>query len=506
MSSGTTIQLDYEPQPKQQKLHDTTHDKDGRIVKQILYGGAAGGGKSHSMRWDAYECCLSNPGLDAYLFRRTRVELENTHIKRIKQELPAFLGAYNETKNRFQFVNGSYLNCCYAEHEKDVEKYNSVEFHWLGIDEATHFTPYQIGYLKTRMRVGGFVPVKPMFPRMIMSANPGGPSHNFLKELFLPKAKDGEIIRPEGEIFYDETMRSPTDPNDPGWPSIFISAKMVDNAYLDEGYDAAFGNIPEWKRKMLVDGDWDVIPGAYFECWNSLKHVIDPFPIPDWWNRFYAVDWGHATPFWIGLFVVSDGHEVMDGLVFPEDALICVWEWYGSEHPFGTKNLGIRLSGFDFGQKVIATKGDYPGVADPSMWRTDSGKSAAERAFDAGLVLQKADNQREMGWQEMYNRIDADLFYSFRSNVALNTCIPSLIADPMNPEDVLKKGMEDHPGDGCRYGMMARPVTRKREPTPDEIQAEIYRNMVQREVKMRDMGMPWLESGGGKHKTPGRLI
>jgi len=85
--------------------------------------------------------CLKNPGCDTYLFRRTRVELENTHIKKLKEEIPYGLGRYNETRNRWEFpeVNGtrSYLNMCYAEHEHDVDKYNSVEFHSLLIDEAS---------------------------------------------------------------------------------------------------------------------------------------------------------------------------------------------------------------------------------------------------------------------------------------------------------------------------------------------------------------------------------
>jgi hypothetical protein len=40
-----------------------------------VWGGAAGGGKSHAVRWDAIMLCLRNPGMQAFLFRKKRREL-----------------------------------------------------------------------------------------------------------------------------------------------------------------------------------------------------------------------------------------------------------------------------------------------------------------------------------------------------------------------------------------------------------------------------------------------
>ncbi len=252
------------------------------------------------MRWDAILACLKNPGCDAYLFRRTRVELENTHIKKLKEEIPHGCGRYNETRNRWEFpeLNGkrSYLNMVYAEHEFDVDKYNSVEFHWLGVDEASQFTPYQLNYLKSRMRIGSWVPSEEyanIFPRCIFSSNPGGPAHTYLKEIFIT---GHEPMMP----FYDRTMRNPADPEDPGWASMFIPAKIPDNKYLDHNYAAAFGGLPVWRQAQLRDGDWDVIPGAFFEAWNPTVHVIEPFRVPEWWPRFRGLDWGFRQPFWVG--------------------------------------------------------------------------------------------------------------------------------------------------------------------------------------------------------------
>ena len=64
-----TIKIDYDPQPKQAALHRCR-------AKQILFGGAAGGGKSHAGRYDLIGFCLENPGLQAFIFRRSLPEAQ----------------------------------------------------------------------------------------------------------------------------------------------------------------------------------------------------------------------------------------------------------------------------------------------------------------------------------------------------------------------------------------------------------------------------------------------
>ncbi|MGI9504131.1 MAG: hypothetical protein ACR2RE_13875, partial [Geminicoccaceae bacterium] len=181
----------YEPQPRQRLLHET-------YARQILYGGAAGGGKSHSIRWDLIGLCLANPGCQAYLFRRTRPELEQTHVEAIKLELGETVGRYAENRNRYEFKNGSNLYMCYCEREADLSRYLSAEMHAVGIDEASTFTERMIQFLKTRNRLGGWQPENDKrhevklkgteqtieigrLPRFVMGSNPGGPGHSYLK-------------------------------------------------------------------------------------------------------------------------------------------------------------------------------------------------------------------------------------------------------------------------------------------------------------------------------------
>ena len=430
------IELPYTPQARQALLHST-------IASEILYGGAAGGGKSHSIRWDGYDFCLKNPGCIAVLVRQTLPQLEKNHIRKVRRELPKELGDYNETKKVFNWWNGSIMAFQHLEYDRDINDFQGDEIHWLGVDEAALLQPHHLAEIKTRLRLGGWKPTDPpavlRLPRLVMGSNPGGPSHFYLKENYIDRAKPETIFEHKAKIRGREIVKT----------RIFIPATMDDNDYLDDEYEAQFTEIPEWKQKQLRDGDWDVIPGAFFDCWGS-ENIIRSFKIPRHWPRWRSCDWGFATPFWIGEWTISDGS--VDEI--PDGALICIWEWYGTSEK---KNVGLRMDAGDVARQIILKRGKVkPGPADPSMWRTDSGPSAAEKARKSKLIFFKGDNQRPPGWQEMYKRINDDMLLSFSTNTYLNRCIPSLRADPMKPEDVLKEG-EDHPGDGCRYMCMARP-------------------------------------------------
>ena len=444
------IELQYDPQDRQKLMHQTD-------ATQILYGGAAGGGKSHALRWDAYDFCMKNPGCMAYLIRKSHPQLEANHILPLKRELPKELGNYNETKKRFDWWNGSTLQFRHCEYDRDLHDFQGWECHWLGIDEASQLKDDHIKYMKTRVRLGSWKPTDPAakkrLPRCVMTSNPGGPSHHYLKGLFI------DVGKPE-TIFFDEAMRNPNNPEHKGWRSIFIPAKMVDNSFLDDDYAGQFGQLPEWQAQQLRDGDWNVVPGAFFDCWNH-ENIIKPFTPPKWWTRFRSCDWGFATPFSIGEWVVSDGSKVETpaGMVsYPEGALIRVWEWYGNE----TGNKGLRLDPTIVASKIVLDRGKtLPGPCDPSMGRADMGPSAKEKMYKEGLHFFSGDNQREAGWQEMYARINDNMMLSFDTCHDFIRTVPTLCADPINPNDVHKIG-EDHCGDEARYMCMARPYKRER--------------------------------------------
>jgi len=346
-------------------------------------------------------------------------------------------------------------------------------------------TPYMLDYIKSRVRLGKFqltldklVQKRPdlepyigRLPRYALSANPGGESHHYLKQKFIDPA-------PPETLHYDASLRDPNNPDDKGWSTIYIPASMLDNKYLDAGYAAQFGGLPDHIQRQLRDGDWNVVPGAFFDCFDTQTHVIRPFKIPEHWTRFRSVDWGHATPFSVGWWAISDGEPVIDSAgdehVYPEGAMIRYREWYGCEKKNNNATTkGLRISGTELAQGIQAREDEGEkitySVADPSMWRSDGGPSQAERAYQDGIIFRKADNQRELGWQEMYRRMKDEMLFVFNTCQDFIRTIPAIQADERRPEDITQtnRGGEDHIADETRYACMSRPrITKKARQKP----------------------------------------
>ena len=68
--------------------------------KYIAYGGARGGGKSWFVRVKAVCMALEYPGIKILIVRRTYPELENNHIRPLREQLLG-VAKYNEQKHEF---------------------------------------------------------------------------------------------------------------------------------------------------------------------------------------------------------------------------------------------------------------------------------------------------------------------------------------------------------------------------------------------------------------------
>jgi len=122
----------YVPHPKQVLFHKT-------CANEVLFGGAAGPGKSRALRAEGLRWACTIPGLQIYLFRRTFPELEKNHIISSQGEFPKDLGEYKSQARRWEFFNGSMLHFCHCQYEQDVFQYQGAEIHLLLIDELTTF-------------------------------------------------------------------------------------------------------------------------------------------------------------------------------------------------------------------------------------------------------------------------------------------------------------------------------------------------------------------------------
>lgn len=450
---------------------------------EILYGGAAGGGKSHLMRVAAILWCAAIPGLQVYLFRRIRDDLIKTHLdspKGFRNMLQPWeaLGGVKIKEDVIEFTNGSKIYLCHCQYEQDVGKYLSAEFHVLLIDELTTFSDRMYRQLRARVRmIGVKVPdeFKGLFPRIICGSNPGNIGHHFVKATFIDNHVPLEVYKAPAE--------------EGGMMRQYIPARVADNKSLmkdDPLYvDKLRGLGSEALVKAMLEGDWNVVEGAYFDCWSDEKHIINPFQIPKEWVKFRACDWGSASPFSVGWYAVAGETVIKNGKIIPRGCMIKYREWYGiktKEDGTIIPNVGLKLTAEKVAEGIktrTVEKTDY-GVMDPSAFAQDGGPSIAERMFTAhDIYFRKADNKRSGsdghigGWDHMRSRLQGDeegdpMLVFFKTCVHSIRTIPTVQHSVTNPEDVLKHG-EDHAADETRYACMSRPWIRSGPPTPQSI-------------------------------------
>jgi hypothetical protein len=458
----------WEPQPGPQSLAIAAP-----FITELMYGGARGGGKSDYLLGDFAQDIWQGEHWRGILFRRSYPELEELITRAKEIYLP--LGAiWKVTEKTFIFPSGATLKMRHVETESDCEKYQGHQYTWIGWDELTNW-PNLNSYrkLKACLRSAHKVENK----RIRCSANPGGVGHHGVKDYFVDPAPKGmEII-----ITRDEDGNETT--------RMFIPSRVYDNKKLldnDPMYIARLREIgsPELVRAWL-EGDWNVITGAYFPEFRADKHVLEPFAIPEHWMRFRSADWGTASPFAVLWHAVSDGYQVPGGPYIPDGALVTYREWYGWN---GKPNQGLRwpASRVGAGIKERETVNDNQprenvsyGVIDPAAYKQDGGPSVAESLARSGAYFRKADNQRINGWNQVRERlcgVDGDpdvdngvgtpMWYVFKTCTHIIRTLPALQHDLDNPEDCDTNG-EDHAPDALRYGFMSRPW-RRAKPANDQ--------------------------------------
>lgn len=458
-------------------LHDKQQVAFDSIATEILYGGAAGGGKSHLMRMAAITWCTAIPGLQVYLFRRIRDDLVKNHMEGpsgFREFLAGWVecGFVSIVEDEIRFWNGSKIYLCHCKDEKDRFKYQGAEIHVLLIDELTHFTDLIYRFLRNRVRMVGIaVPehYRGKFPRIISGANPGGIGHQFVKTTFIDGVAPLKVYRAAN--------------SEGGMLRQYIPARLEDNPSMEEsdpGYEARLQGLgSETLVRAMRHGDWDIIEGAFFDNFRADRHVLRPFTVPKDWLRFRAGDWGSAKPFSFGWYaVVSDPYIAGPGILLPRGALIRYREWYGVAKDGQGRfiaNKGVKMTAEKVGAEVRlrdASDQIAYGVLDPAAFAQDGGPSLAERimqgtAGNNGATFRPADNKRVTargamgGWDQLRSRLDGDedgrpMLYFFETCVHAIRTIPALQHDEARPED-LNSDMEDHAADEVRYACMSRP-------------------------------------------------
>lgn len=415
--------------------------------QDVLYGGAAGGGKSFALLADPLRYC-HNPNHRGLLLRRTLDELTEL-ISKSKQLYPkAFPGAvFRESKSTWVFPSGATIWFSYLDKDKDVTRYQGQAFNWIAIDEITQYpTPYVWDYLRSRLRTTD--PELSANLSMRCTANPGGVGGWWVKKMYIDQGEHGKAFVPK-DMESGKPYVYPDGHEKAGqalYYRKFVPAKLTDNPFLmkDGQYEAMLLSLPEVERKRLLEGDWDVAEGAAFPEFSKFTHIVEPFEIPTNWVRIRAADYGYASP-----------SCVLWGAIDWDNNIYVYRELYVKH--FTAEQLAakiIELEEYD--------PEPYYAVLDSSCWnRTGYGPSIAETMIRMGCRWTPSDRNRIAGKMEVHRRLGTNEFTGEPTLKLFNTCtninrqLAGIPLSKTNSEDVDTKA-EDHAYDALRYMLMTR--------------------------------------------------
>ena len=237
----------------------------------VVYGGAAGSGKTHALSIDPLRHCQgphANPEFRGAIFRRTSPELYKPkglvdHCKSLYGPLGA---VYNHTHNVFRFPSGAELSLQYLARDKDKDGFQGAQFDWLAVDEAALFPEDHIFFLQGRSRsVSGIKPV------CRFTCNPDFSSwmYPFLSWWIDPNTgfpipeRSGHIrhfLRQDGKIeWFDEEQYDADTSEKVSTSATFFPATLDDNITLDKGdpsYRRKLMSLPPAERERFLDGCW----------------------------------------------------------------------------------------------------------------------------------------------------------------------------------------------------------------------------------------------------------
>ena len=248
---------DYPPHRKQQIAlwgYERTPD--------LVYGGAAGGGKTDYLLMAASQFC-EEPDYAALIIRKTfqDLSLPGAIMDRAIEWWAGKHGIqWNKQQHRFTWPSGAIVQFGYLQSATDHLRYQGAELQFVGVDEATQIPSNQLTYLHSRLRRRADSEV-PM--RYRLATNPGGVSHDFVRENYV-RGADGRS-------------------------KVYLPALLHENPGLDQAdYRKQLAELDPITRRQLEAGDWDVqLSGGFFEV---EKINVGPLPTESKRRRVRAWD------------------------------------------------------------------------------------------------------------------------------------------------------------------------------------------------------------------------
>lgn len=428
---------------------------------EVLYGGAAGGGKSDALLVESLRQ-VHKPNYRALILRKTYPQLRELVDRSLQLFKPAFPDAeYKSISHMWQFPSGAKIYFGSMQYSSDRYNYQGARFDYIAFDELTHFTQEEYFYMFSRNRPGD----SGMRTYIRATTNPGGIGHSWVKARFIDPAPPNNRICETLHVHnLDGTASSFTRDR------IFIPSSVFDNYVLMQNspqYIASLAQLPDAEKRALLYGDWNSFNGQVFTEFiddpthyndGINTHVISPRVFPKHLCVYRVFDFGYTRPYAVGWFIADESNTIY-----------MVRELYGMDKQF---NVGLKHTPIQIAERIREVEQNDINIrgrqiipyADPSIFDSSRGESIADMMLKSPNFIHfyHADNTRLAGKMQIHRRLAFNTSQK-PSLYFFNTCIhsirsmKSLYYSPNNIEDV-DTTQEDHLYDVLRYCFMARPL------------------------------------------------
>lgn len=410
---------------------------------------------------------LKYPNTTGLILRRTYPELERSHILKMFEEYPGLREYYNEQKKALTLPNNSTLFFGSAPHEKDMANFYSAEFADIMPDEAQEFTQGEIEKLSGSNRCTSNTDIT---PKMILTFMPGMSESNlpprglsYLKRVFADDIQQGEEKRHSWKFIQAFS-----------WDNIEWARKELERDGVSEeefyswpddrrreyfltrtDYGITLASITDSAlRDAWLYGKWDVFQGQFFPRFDRARHVISRVEarerIKPWHRMWISGDWGYDHPHAVHLHAMDEHNRV---ITFAEQ---CAREVEADE--LG-RLVGVMCAGKKF--ECFPMGWDAFGKLDKKTRKpfTEMIGKAMPAGLPKPIPADSSPGSRISGARLMSQLLDKNMWQIVEEDCPkLIECIPTLVRDPKNTEDVFKvdwseNGIGDDPYDSARMGL-----------------------------------------------------